>query len=226
MTPEGWIPCYFCFVWLTICRLEGGICKGGKTPRETLEVQPRPCPGRAVLASPGPCSLRDAEFRLWGLCCSLWTPEWELRGAGQDAGMGGRLEEANSAGVPQHPASSQPAGTTSTGKTVGSRWRNTPQGRAAHTLSPCRPQPQILPSSLSLLITRDESPYCLIITWLLCTSSHCIYFVLAINSKVLAAPEMERGGGDFLRSSTEELPLKNGEIHVSMGVGVSIGATC
>lgn len=48
--------------------------------------------------------------------------------------------------------------------------------------------------------------------------------MLAINSKVLAVPEMEQG--DFLRSSTEELPLKNGEIRVSMGVGVSIGGTC
>lgn len=48
--------------------------------------------------------------------------------------------------------------------------------------------------------------------------------MLAINSRVLTVPEMEQG--EFLRSSTEELPLKNGEIHVSMGVGVSIGATC
>lgn len=40
-----------------------------------------------------------------------------------------------------------------------------PTGRAFHTPSPCRPQPQKLPSSSSLLITRDKSPYCLIITW-------------------------------------------------------------
>lgn len=48
--------------------------------------------------------------------------------------------------------------------------------------------------------------------------------MLAINSKALTMPEMEQG--DFLRSSAEELPPKNGEIHASRGVGVSIGGTC
>lgn len=55
-----------------------------------------PLSSRAVLASPRPCSQRDAELWLWELCCSLWTPEWHLwvwgvgSGAGQAAGMGGR----------------------------------------------------------------------------------------------------------------------------------------
>lgn len=37
-------------------------------------------------------------------------------------------------------------------------------------------------------------------------------------------PEMEQG--DFLRSSAEEFPLKNGERHVNTSVGVDTPAKC
>lgn len=51
-----------------------------------------------------------------------------------------------------------------------------------------------------------------------------LFHIFAINFKVLIVPEMKQS--DFLRPSAGELPLKNGETHVSTRVGIGIVGIC
>lgn len=74
-----------------------------------------PWSSRAALSSSGPCSQRDAEMRLWGLCSSPWTLMGAagcgvLQGGWAGCWHGDRQAEQGMAargklcGVPQHPA--------------------------------------------------------------------------------------------------------------------------
>lgn len=86
MTLEDWIRCYFCFAWLTICKL-GGICQGGKTPRERLKVQPHPgtaeqhwpllTPAATEMQSWGSEGSAPHSEPLGGSCCGCGVlPAW------------------------------------------------------------------------------------------------------------------------------------------------------
>lgn len=100
------IRCCFCFAWLTICKL-GGICYGGKIPREMLEVQ-QSSTGLFSPLQPERC--RNVAPRALLLTLNPWVgagccqPGWA---GGQTPKGRGWLQKANSAGVPQHPASFQ-----------------------------------------------------------------------------------------------------------------------
>lgn len=144
----------------------GKICYCVKIPREMLKVHPQPrlaewylrlAPAAGMRQKCGPRAPLPPSKPLGGGCREVgsWGGAWSGRGRALvrrqnlERRAGGWKRRAPR-GHPEHPASFQlvqlaGAHTACTGENGGSIWWNIPWGKAIHTFSPQRPQPQLLP---------------------------------------------------------------------------------
>lgn len=182
MAPEDCIWSYFCSVWLTICKWGGISPSLQKNTTKAAESPSHPCLTHQHWHL-APAAEGTQKFGLKGLALPFEIPGQELQGGMNTgwcySGIGGEcwsgdgdLSSGRGAAkgelcsVPEvlSPCSSPVQHSSSAGKWGEAYGERSCRESCLHP-SPHRPWLPLLVISLSLLITRSKSMYCLILTW-------------------------------------------------------------